>query len=194
MAEFNLDGLLGTMFGAESGSELEKLLTAKQKEQLGLQSTLSAAAALLKAGGRSPQRIGLGQALGSALEAGQGAYEKGTTGAINQLMLAAKLKAGEQDLLEAQFEKLNNVIHVYFNINTHINLFSFYSYSLSNSHIPPPRSVPFSSKDFGIWMLLLPFKLTNNNLGKSTIHSGISVSSLLFINAKNLSFFKLQID
>lgn len=97
MAEFNLDGLLGTMFGAESGSELEKLLTAKQKEQLGLQSTLSAAAALLKAGGRSPQRIGLGQALGSALEAGQGAYEKGTTGAINQLMLAAKLKEMQQE-------------------------------------------------------------------------------------------------
>jgi hypothetical protein len=91
MAEFNLDGLLGTMFGS-ADSELEKLLSAKQKEQLGLQSTLSAAAALLKAGGRSPQRIGLGQALGSALEAGQGAYEKGTTGAINQMMLGEKLK------------------------------------------------------------------------------------------------------
>jgi len=91
MAEFNLDGLLGTMFGS-ADSELEKLLTAKQKEQLGLQSTLAAAAALLQAGGRSPQRIGLGQALGSALQAGQGAYEKGTTGAINQMMLGEKLK------------------------------------------------------------------------------------------------------
>ncbi len=92
MAEFNLDGLLGPMFGADSGSELEKLLSAKQKEQLGLQSTLAAAAALLQAGGRSPQRIGLGQALGAALQAGQGAYEKGTAGAVNQLMLNAKLK------------------------------------------------------------------------------------------------------
>ena len=91
MAEFNMDGLLGTMFGS-ADSELEKLLTAKQKEQLGLQSTLAAAAALLQAGGRSPQRIGLGQALGSALQAGQGAYEKGTTGAINQMMLGEKLK------------------------------------------------------------------------------------------------------
>ena len=36
MAEFNMDGLLGTMFGS-ADSELEKLLTAKQKEQLGLQ-------------------------------------------------------------------------------------------------------------------------------------------------------------
>jgi len=98
MAEFNLDGLLGNLFGGDSGSELEKLLTAKQKEQLGLQSTLAAAAQLLKAGGRSPQRIGLGQALGSALEAGQGAYEKGTTGAVNQLMLNAKLKQMQQEL------------------------------------------------------------------------------------------------
>jgi hypothetical protein len=97
MAEFNLDGLLGPMFGADSGSEIEKLLSAKQKEQLGLQSTLAAAAALLQAGGRSPQRIGLGQALGSALQAGQGAYEKGTTGAINQLMLNAKLKEMQQE-------------------------------------------------------------------------------------------------
>lgn len=100
MAEFNLDGLLGTMFGGGGDSELEKLLTAKQKEQLGLQSTLSAAAALLKAGGRSPQRIGLGQALGSALEAGQGAYEKGTASAINNLMIAQKLQEAKraQDL------------------------------------------------------------------------------------------------
>jgi hypothetical protein len=96
MAEFNFDGLLGNLFGG-GDSELEKLLTAKQREQLGLQSTLSAAAALLKAGGRSPQRIGLGQALGSALEAGQGAYEKGTTGAFNQLMLGAKLKEMQQE-------------------------------------------------------------------------------------------------
>jgi len=97
MAEFNLDGLLGNLFGGDSGSELEKLLTAKQKEQLGLQSTLAAAAQLLKAGGRSPQRIGLGQALGSALEAGQGAYEKGTTGAINQLMLGEKIKEMQRE-------------------------------------------------------------------------------------------------
>ena len=99
MAEFNLDGLLGTMFGGGGDSELEKLLTAKQREQLGLQSTLAAAAALLQAGGRSQQRIGLGQALGSALQAGQGAYEKGTTGAFNQLMLGAKLKEMQREAL-----------------------------------------------------------------------------------------------
>ena len=99
MAEFNLDGLLGTMFGGGGDSELEKLLTAKQREQLGLQSTLAAAAQLLKAGGRSPQRIGLGQALGSALEAGQGAYEKGSAGAFNQMLLGQKIKDMQQEAL-----------------------------------------------------------------------------------------------
>jgi hypothetical protein len=97
MAEFNFDGLLGNLFGGGGDSELEKLLTAKQREQLGLQSTLSAAAALLQAGGRSPQRIGLGQALGSALQAGQGAYEKGMTGAFGNLVTAAKLKEMQRE-------------------------------------------------------------------------------------------------
>jgi hypothetical protein len=98
MAEFDFQGLLGNMFGGGSDSELEKLLTAKQREQLGLQSTLSAAAQLLKASGRGPQRIGLGQALGSALEAGQGAYEKGTTNAFQQMLLGQKLKEGQTEL------------------------------------------------------------------------------------------------
>jgi len=97
MAEFNFDGLLGNLFGGGGNdSELEKLLTAKQREQLGFQSTMAAAAALLKASGRSPQRIGLGQALGSALEAGQGAYEKGTTNAFQQMLLGEKLKEGQR--------------------------------------------------------------------------------------------------
>jgi hypothetical protein len=100
MAEFNFDGLLGNLFGGGGGdSELEKLLTAKQREQLGFQSTMSAAAALLKASGRSPQRIGLGQALGSALEAGQGAYDKGLTGAFGNLVTAAKLKEMQREAL-----------------------------------------------------------------------------------------------
>jgi hypothetical protein len=98
MADFDFQGLLGNLFGGgESGSELEKLLTAKQKEQLGLQSTLSAAAALLQAGGRGPQRIGLGQAIGSALTAGQGAYEKGTANAFQNLLLGAKLKGIQEE-------------------------------------------------------------------------------------------------
>lgn len=98
MADFDFQGLLGNLFGGgESGSELEKLLTAKQREQLGLQSTLSAAAALLQAGGRGPQRIGLGQAIGSALTAGQGAYEKGTSNAFQQLLLGQKLNEATEE-------------------------------------------------------------------------------------------------
>lgn len=92
MADFDFGGLLGNAFGANSGSEIEKLLTAQQRQKLGTQSALSAAAALLQAGGRGPQRVSLGQALGSALQAGQGAYERGTAGAINELMLGEKLK------------------------------------------------------------------------------------------------------
>lgn len=92
MADFDFGGLLGNAFGANSGSEIEKLLTAQQRQKLGTQSALSAAAALLQAGGRGPQRVSLGQALGSALQAGQGAYERGTSGAINELMLGQKLK------------------------------------------------------------------------------------------------------
>ena len=96
MAEFDFQGLLGNMFGGGGDSELEKLLTAKQREQLGMQSSLAAAAQLLKASGRGPQRIGLGQALGSAFEAGQGAYEKGTTNAFQQMLLGEKLKEGQR--------------------------------------------------------------------------------------------------
>jgi len=100
MADFNFDfgGLLGQAFGGDTGSELEKLLTAQQRQRLGTQSALSAAAALLKAGGRSAQPISLGQALGSALEAGQGAYEKGTSNAFQQMLLGQKLKESEREL------------------------------------------------------------------------------------------------
>jgi vacuolar-type H+-ATPase subunit I/STV1 len=96
MADFDLGGLLGNIFGGgESGSELEKLLTAKQKEQLGLQSSLAAAAALLQASGRGPQRIGLGQALGSALQAGQQGYQQARAGSLQDLLLGEKIKESQ---------------------------------------------------------------------------------------------------
>jgi hypothetical protein len=38
----------------------------------------------------------LGQAIGSALQAGQGAYEKGTTNAFQQMLLGEKLKEGQR--------------------------------------------------------------------------------------------------
>jgi hypothetical protein len=88
---------LASLFGGGGDSEIEKLLTPKQKEQLSMQATLAAAAQLLQAGGRSSQRIGLGQALGSALQAGQGAYEKGTAGAVQNLLLGEKLREGQAE-------------------------------------------------------------------------------------------------
>ena len=96
MADFNFDTLLRNAFGGGGDSEIEKLLSSKQKDQLNMQATLAAAAQLLQAGGRSSQRIGLGQALGSALQAGQGAYEKGTTSAVQNLLLGEKLKEGQR--------------------------------------------------------------------------------------------------
>ena len=94
MADYNFDfgGLLGQAFGADSGSELEKLLTAQQRQKLGTQSALSAAAALLKAGGRSAQPISLGQALGSALEAGQQGYQQARASSLQDLLLGQKLQ------------------------------------------------------------------------------------------------------
>lgn len=91
---------LASFFGGGGDSEIEKLLSPKQKDQLTMQATLAAAAQLLQAGGKGPQRIGLGQALGAAMQAGQGAYEKGTANAFNQLLLGQKLQEAKrsQDL------------------------------------------------------------------------------------------------
>jgi hypothetical protein len=93
MAEFNLGGLFGNMFGGGgTPSGLDALLSEDQRKMLGRNAALSAAAALLQASGRSPQRIGLGQALGSALQAGQQGYEKTRASSFQDLLLGAKLK------------------------------------------------------------------------------------------------------
>ena len=52
---------------------------------------LAASAALLKAGGESTRRIGIGEALGGAFEAGQAGYEKAQTGALTQMALKQKM-------------------------------------------------------------------------------------------------------
>jgi len=111
MAEFSFSDLFksdnaggdifGNMFGGGgTPTGLDALLTEDQRKLLSLNATLSAAAALLQASGRSPQRIGLGQALGSALQAGQGAYEKGRASSFQDLLLGEKLKEAKraQDL------------------------------------------------------------------------------------------------
>ena len=103
MADFdfaNLGSLFsgGGMGGTPSG--LDALLTEDQRKLLGRNATLSAAAALLQASGRSTTPISLGQALGSALQAGQQGYQQARAGSLQDLILGQKLQEAKtaQDL------------------------------------------------------------------------------------------------
>ena len=90
---FNLGGLLGV------GDGLGDLLTPEQQRAVQQRGLLSAAAALLQAGGQSPTRIGLGQALGSALLAGQTGAEQAQQSALTQMLTRQKVeeaRRGEQ--------------------------------------------------------------------------------------------------
>ena len=91
MAEFNLEGLLGNAFGGGTGNFLDEYLTPEQRAMMQRNAMLAASAALLKAGGESTRRIGIGEALGGAFEAGQAGYEKAQTGALTQMALKQKL-------------------------------------------------------------------------------------------------------
>jgi len=91
MAEFNLEGLLGNAFGGGSGNFLDEYLTEDQRRMMQRNAMLAASAALLKAGGESTRRIGIGEALGGAFEAGQAGYEKAQTGALTQMALKTKM-------------------------------------------------------------------------------------------------------
>ena len=91
MAEFNLEGLLGNVFGGGGGNFLDEYLTPEQRAAMQRNSMLAASAALLKAGGESTRRIGIGEALGGAFEAGQAGYEKAQTGALTQMALKTKM-------------------------------------------------------------------------------------------------------
>ena len=89
--EFNF----GNLFGGDTTSGLNALLSADQRKLMNQQGNLSAAAALLAASGPSRQRIGLGQALGSALQAGQQGYNQARAGSLQELMLGEKLKEAQ---------------------------------------------------------------------------------------------------
>ena len=103
MADFDFASL-GNLFGGGgfggTPSGLDALLSEDQRKLLGRNATLSAAAALLQASGRGPQRIGLGQALGSALQAGQQGYQQARASSFQDLFLGEKLKEAKraQDL------------------------------------------------------------------------------------------------
>ena len=80
----------GEMFGGAGA--YSDLLTEEQKKRMGQSSMMAMASALLKAGGPSRTRTNLGQALGGAYEAGQGAYEKAGNSAINQMLTKQKIE------------------------------------------------------------------------------------------------------
>ena len=84
---------LGNMFGGGGvPTGLDALLTEDQRKLLGRNAALSAAGALLQASGRSAVPISMGQALGSALQAGQQGYQQARAGSLQDLLLGAKLK------------------------------------------------------------------------------------------------------
>jgi hypothetical protein len=95
------------MFGANA-SGMNDLLTAQQQEAIKRQSMMAMAAQLLQAGGRSPQRTSLGQALGQGLMAGQQAQQAGTTGAVNQMLLRGKLDEAKR--AQAQREQMSRML------------------------------------------------------------------------------------
>jgi hypothetical protein len=87
---FNPLAVGGLLFGG-GGSALDEYLTEDQRQQMQRQAMLQSAAALLQAGGRSATPISLGQALGSALQAGTAGYQGAQTNAIQQLLTKQKM-------------------------------------------------------------------------------------------------------
>jgi len=90
---------LGSIFGGGMGatpSGLDALLNEDQRKLMNRNAALSAAAALLQAGGRSAVPIGLGQAFGSALQAGQKSYQEGRAGSLQDLLLGQKLEEAKR--------------------------------------------------------------------------------------------------
>jgi hypothetical protein len=110
MANFDFANL-GNLFGGGglggTPSGLDALLTEDQRKLLGCNATLSAAAALLQASGRSTTPISLGQALGSALQAGQQGYQQARAGSLQDLLLGEKIKESQRAAAsEANFLKM----------------------------------------------------------------------------------------
>jgi hypothetical protein len=88
---------LGNMFGGGGlPSGLDALLTEDQRKLLGRNAALSAAGALLQASSRSAVPISMGQALGSALQAGQQGYQQARATSFQDLLLGEKLKEAQR--------------------------------------------------------------------------------------------------
>jgi hypothetical protein len=91
---------LGNIFGGMPGATptgLDALLTEDQRKLLGRNAALSAAGALLQASGRSAVPISMGQALGSALQAGQQGYQQARASSFQDLLLGEKIKEMQRE-------------------------------------------------------------------------------------------------
>jgi len=95
--QFDLSSLFGGGFGGGVPTGLDALLSEDQRKLLGSNAAMSAAAALLQASGRSAVPISMGQALGSALQAGQQGYQQARAGSFQDLLLGAKLKEMQEE-------------------------------------------------------------------------------------------------
>lgn len=93
---FNPFALGGLLFGG-GDTGFGDFLTEEQQRNLQRQAMLQSAAALLQAGGRSPVPISLGQALGSALQAGTAGYQSAQQNAIQQLLTKQKLDEAKRE-------------------------------------------------------------------------------------------------
>ncbi len=87
--------IFGNLLGSNTTTGLDALLNADQRRLMNQQANLSAAAALLAASGPSRQRVGLGQALGAAMQAGQQGYQQARAGSLQELLLGEKLREGQ---------------------------------------------------------------------------------------------------
>lgn len=93
MADFDFN--LGALFGGDTTTGINALLSADQRALMGRNANLAAAGALLQASGPSRQRVGIGQALGAALQAGQAGYQQARAGSLQDLLLSEKLKEAQ---------------------------------------------------------------------------------------------------
>lgn len=96
MAEFDFGNMFGGGMQGGTPTGLDALFNEDQRKLMNRNAALSAAAALLQASGRSTTPIGLGQALGSALQAGQQGYQQARAGSVQDLLLNQKLEEAKR--------------------------------------------------------------------------------------------------
>lgn len=89
-SSFDFSNLGGLLFGGND-SGLGDYLSENQKKSMSNQALMSAAMSLLKNSGYTTQPISLGQALGSAYEAGTAGYQGAQQNAIQQMLTKQKL-------------------------------------------------------------------------------------------------------